>query len=232
MDSAILYTNSRKLPAFFACLLTTLRLLAVPVVVVETPFLLKADARLNTPYHEVVISRESKISALGNSFVDMTFGAFVTTANTWAPTKTVVPTSTDTTETKPTGSAILGSEYTDVLPLTSLQSSASTQAVIPETRSMAAAALKPTTVTWATWTATVARVATGIATHTVGVVSEPSSPLLDRLVRNKPSVWGSKAFYILLGVLYLTLLGLFLKQIISSLSASRDLHDEFTHNSR
>lgn len=41
-------------------------------------------------------------------------------------------------------------------------------------------------------------------------------PLFTGLVRNKPSIWGSKGFYILLGVLYLTLLCLFLKQIISS----------------
>ena len=58
-------------------------------------------------------------------------------------------------------------------------------------------------------------VATSIATHTARVGSEPSSSLLDRLVRNKPSIWGNKGFYILLGVLYLTLLCLFLKQIIS-----------------
>ncbi len=80
--------------------------------------------------------------------------------------------------------------------------------------------------------ATVARVATDIATYTARVGSEPSSPLLDRLVRNKPSIWGNKSFYILLGVLYLTLLCLFLRQIISPLGPSSDVHDEFTHNSR
>lgn len=87
------------------------------------------------------------------------------------------------------------------------------------------------TMTWTTWTATVARVATNMATYTAGVRSELPSPLLDRLVRNKPSIWGNKAFYVLLGVLYLTLLCLFLKQIISPLSVNHDLHDEFTHNS-
>ena len=106
-------------------------------------------------------------------------------------------------------------------------------AAIEMPSAMPAQATQTTAVTWATWTATVvARVATGIATYTARVGSEPSSPLLDCLVRNKPSIWGNKTFYILLGVLYLTLLCLFLKQIISPLSASRDLHDKFTHNSR
>jgi hypothetical protein len=145
-------------------------------------------------------------------------------------------------ETKPLAPATLVSESTDVLPLASLQSSSSTQAVIPETRSMAAAVFKltnvsiresatipvemlsamptqttwTTTVTWATWTATMARVATGVATRTARVGLEPSSSLLERLVRNKPSIWGNKSFYIVLSVLYLMLLGLFLKQILSS----------------
>ena len=217
MDSTILYANSRKFLAFFACLLTILRLLAMSVLVADTPLPLKVDARLNTPYHEVVTGRESKISAVGNSFVDMTFGASVA-ANTRTPTKTVVPTSTDAPETKPTGSVTFVSESTDVLPISFLQSSMSTQVVIPVTliemtSAMPAQAMWTATVTWATWTATVARVATGIATHTA-VGLEPSSPLLDRLVRNKPSIWGNKGFYVLSGVLYLTLLGLFLKQII------------------
>jgi hypothetical protein len=95
-----------------------------------------------------------------------------------------------------------------------------------------AQATRTATVTWAAWIATVARVATGIATHTARVGSEPSSPLLDGLVRNKPSIWGNKVFYILLGVLYLAILCLFLKQIIGPLRASRDLYDEFTPNSR
>jgi len=71
-----------------------------------------------------------------------------------------------------------------------------------------------TATAWATWTTTVTSVATGTATYTARVRPEPSSPLLDRLVRNKPSIWGNKGLYILLGVLYLTLLCLFLKQII------------------
>ena len=90
-------------------------------------------------------------------------------------------------------------------------------AAIEMPSAMPAQATQTTAVTWATWTATVARVATGIATYTARVGSEPSSPLLDCLVRNKPSIWGNKGFYVLSGVLYLTLLGLFLKQIISPL---------------
>ena len=65
-----------------------------------------------------------------------------------------------------------------------------------------------TTVTWATWTATTTSVATNLATYT-------TSPLLDRLVANKPSIWGNRAFYIILGLLYVILLGLFLQRIIN-----------------
>jgi len=66
-----------------------------------------------------------------------------------------------------------------------------------------------TTVTWATWTATTTSVATNLATYT-------TSPLLDRLVKNKPSIWSNKGFYVLSGALYLTLLGLFLRQILDT----------------
>jgi len=60
-------------------------------------------------------------------------------------------------------------------------------------------------------------VATNTATHTAATVrAGPSSPWLDRLARNKPSVWENKGFYVVLGILYLTLLCLFLKQIINS----------------
>ena len=73
-----------------------------------------------------------------------------------------------------------------------------------------------TATTWATWTATVTGVATNMATGTMGVRPVPPSLLLDRLIENKPSVWGSKGFYVLLGALYLTLLGLFLRQIFDT----------------
>lgn len=89
-----------------------------------------------------------------------------------------------------------------------------------------------TSMTWVTWTATTMGVATDVATPTAGVRSAPSSPLLDRLVKNKPSIWGNKGLYVLLGALYLTLLGLFLKRILDTLKRRRDLHGEFTHNSR
>ena len=73
-----------------------------------------------------------------------------------------------------------------------------------------------TATTWATWTATVTGVATNMATGTIGVRPVPPSPLLDRLIKNKPSIWGSKGFYVLVGALYLTLLGLFLRQILDT----------------
>ena len=72
-------------------------------------------------------------------------------------------------------------------------------------------------VTQPTWTVTVARMATSVATYTTRVGPEPSSSLLDRLTRDKPSIWGNKGFYILLGALYLMLLGLFLMQVLSTL---------------
>lgn len=55
---------------------------------------------------------------------------------------------------------------------------------------------------------------TGIATD-VGRAETTPAPLLDSLARNRPSMWGSKWFYALLGVLYLALLCLFVKQILS-----------------
>lgn len=71
---------------------------------------------------------------------------------------------------------------------------------------------------WATWTATAAGTATFIATSTMALpaLSAPPSSLLDRLADDKPSIWGDKRFYVLLGLVYVTSLGLFIKQIISS----------------
>lgn len=98
--------------------------------------------------------------------------------------------------------------------------------VISTSRPMSMAVPKPaakltegpvTTVTWATWAGTTTDVATDVATYTNGVRSPPPSPLLDRLVKDKPSIWASKAFYILLGAMYLTLLGLFLKKTLDTL---------------
>ena len=54
-------------------------------------------------------------------------------------------------------------------------------------------------------------------TTDVGRAETTPAPLLDSLARNKPSVWGSKGFYILLGLIYIVLLGLFVKQVLSSL---------------
>jgi hypothetical protein len=77
---------------------------------------------------------------------------------------------------------------------------------------------KPTAiVTRATGTVTTTTVAADVATHTAVVRPSPSSPLLDRLVKNKPSIWGNKGFYVLLGALYLTLMGLFLKRVLDTL---------------
>ena len=88
--------------------------------------------------------------------------------------------------------------------------------VAERSKAIVVAEMPTTTTTWATWTANMTGVATGMATYTVRVQSVPSSPLLDRLVKNKPSIWGNKGFYVLSGALYLTLLGLFLKQILGT----------------
>lgn len=55
---------------------------------------------------------------------------------------------------------------------------------------------------------------TPIATDVCRAETTPA-PLLTGLVRNKPSIWGNKGFYVLLGLIYVTLLGLFTKHIIS-----------------
>lgn len=70
---------------------------------------------------------------------------------------------------------------------------------------------------WATWTATVAGTTTSTATSTTAlpVPSKPPAPILDRLADGKPSIWGDKRLYVLLGFIYVTLFGLFLKQVIS-----------------
>jgi len=76
-----------------------------------------------------------------------------------------------------------------------------------------------TTAAWGTWVATVTKVTTPTPTSMPArVLPMPPSLLLTRLADEKPSVWGSKSLYILLSLTYVTLLGLFLKQVISTLS--------------
>ena len=55
---------------------------------------------------------------------------------------------------------------------------------------------------------------TKIATD-VGRAEITPVPLLTGLARDKPSMWGSKGFYVLLSLVYITLLGLLIRQIIS-----------------
>jgi hypothetical protein len=62
---------------------------------------------------------------------------------------------------------------------------------------------------------------TRIATN-VGHVETTPAPLLTGLARNKPSIWGSKGFYVLLGLIYVTLLGLFIKQITNIPTGGRE----------
>jgi len=42
----------------------------------------------------------------------------------------------------------------------------------------------------------------------------PTGSLLDRLTRNKPGIWGNKAFYVGLAVLYVVLLVLFFRLLL------------------
>lgn len=97
-----------------------------------------------------------------------------------------------------------------------LPTSGSTTTMTPEFLASPEVASPTAHVGWATWTATAAGTATSIATSTMALPapSAPPFPLLDRLAEDKPSIWGDKRFYVLLGLIYLTLLGLFIKQII------------------
>lgn len=93
--------------------------------------------------------------------------------------------------------------------------------IIPADTAIPAFEATPTPVIWATWTAGITGTATATATSTVESLPTIASPLLDRLARDKPSIWGNKSFYILLGFLYLTLFGLLLKHIADVLSARK-----------
>ena len=98
-----------------------------------------------------------------------------------------------------------------------LPTSGSTTTIMPEFLASREVASPTVYVGWATWTATAAGTATSIATSTMALPapSAPPSPLLDRLADDKPSIWGDKRFYILLGLIYIILFGLFVKQVIS-----------------
>jgi len=55
---------------------------------------------------------------------------------------------------------------------------------------------------------------TAIATDTIRSRFNPSESLLDRLVKDKPSVWGSKIFYVGMAILYVVLIALFLLRLL------------------
>jgi hypothetical protein len=233
-------------------LMASLGLLAMFVLAIDMPWLLKAEARLDAPYHEVVTGREAETSAVDGNSISTIFEAFAPPAIT-TPTQTVIPTPRDTTEPQPTSEATLvpvpthmpspisQPTSTGALPTTFAPTSTGTREVTPVTGGTATEVLRPTEtairesatppleaplatpaqatwtaiVTWPTWTATVTSMTTSLATHTAMVGSEPPAFLLDRLVRNKPSIWGHKGYYVLLGIVYLTLVFFFLKQIIN-----------------
>lgn len=71
-------------------------------------------------------------------------------------------------------------------------------------------------VTSATGLTALTSLATNTATSTARVLPGDSSAL-DRLVEGKPSIWGSKVFYILLVIVYLVTLVLLLRHVESTL---------------
>jgi hypothetical protein len=75
--------------------------------------------------------------------------------------------------------------------------------------------LSPTTIVTDTRLVAAPQVGTSqeIATD-VGRIETTPAPLLTGLTRNRPSIWGSRGFYVLLGLIYVTLLGLFIERII------------------
>ena len=58
---------------------------------------------------------------------------------------------------------------------------------------------------WSDWTANAA---------TTTATSASTLPPLEHLAENKPFIWGNMAFYILLGLVYLVLVGVFVKRVI------------------
>jgi len=79
---------------------------------------------------------------------------------------------------------------------------------------------------WTIWTATGAGLATSTATSTMVLPASLPTPssLLDRLANEKPSIWGDKRLYVVFGLMYVTLFGLFLKQVISICGEQSDHH--------
>jgi len=51
---------------------------------------------------------------------------------------------------------------------------------------------------------------TAVTTKTATLRFKPSESLLDRLAKDKPSIWGRKSFYIGIAILYVALLSAFL----------------------
>ena len=58
---------------------------------------------------------------------------------------------------------------------------------------------------WSDWTASAA---------TTTAASASTLPPLERFAENKPFIWGNRVFYILLGLVYLVLVGVFVKRVI------------------
>lgn len=120
--------------------------------------------------------------------------SLLTSADVWTPTATRGPEAPPAILAQPangaetpelSGPAPTGESVTLTAPLTSATQEVATGPAIVESR------------------------IPGSTTYT-GQVVAPSGSLLDRLTRNKPGIWGKKAFYVGLGVVYVVLLTLFL----------------------
>jgi len=72
---------------------------------------------------------------------------------------------------------------------------------------------------WQSWItpATTAATETATATAVVPVPTPPTGPLMDRLAAGKSSVWGKRAFYLVLALVYVMVSSLFLREISQAL---------------
>jgi len=183
---------------------------------------------------DIDIADESAEAIIRGSLIGVTFADFAPaqintpTQTAITPTNTPGPRGTATPLPTPSDTPTFMLRPTETPPVVPMPSSTSTATFTPGPRSSATSGwpeslVRPTatstaTVSWATWTATVAGTATTTASPTAVVLPTlPGTPssLWDRLADDKPSMWGNKGFYVLLGLIYVTLLGLVLAQVIS-----------------
>jgi len=145
-----------------------------------------------------------------------------TPANTRVPTATLGGEGTPATATPPATPTTLPTATSPSL--TPTAGPGQPEASVPAPTGEPVTATSPAASATSTWPAiAIQEVATATAilesstnpptTYTVRVVA-PSGSLLDRLTRNKPGIWGSKAFYVGLAVVYIVVFALFLTLVL------------------